>query len=186
MYKIYQNLNALSDDELNTFWNFIFKNSDSFSLRFSNINHSVSNSMKIRYNDSAEIDENFNDYLKKNETLISYCNNNIIKKYVSNSYVFDKYGNLSVIYICRMFDYIKNLIYKYPNVYEWLEPDLPEDICFYKDNTLLMYNCSHENISFIFLTEKQFNSLNTEMKLIICDCYYKKCNIDLRQENLLK
>lgn len=151
MEKIYINFSTLSNKQLIDLWNFVFKKSNQFSFRFPNYNHSTSNSMDIKYNDNAQIDQVFCDYLDKNSNLINECNKYLIKKCVSNKYFDDKYSNLSIVYYCRIFDYLKKLVIKKPNIFEWLEPDLPEDLSFFINDKLFVYVCSHEDICIFYV-----------------------------------
>lgn len=153
-HEIYINLNMLSGIELIELWNFVFDRANQFSLRFPNCNHSTSNTMKIKYNDNAEIDENFCSYIEKNKRLINECSNNLINKNVTNKYLDDKYANLSVVYHCKMFEYLKKSVFNKPNLFDWLEPDSPEDLSFYINGKLFVYVCSHEDICRFFVNSK--------------------------------
>ena len=154
-FELYIDLNMISRDKFNELWNFVFDKANQFSLRFPNYNHSTSNTMKIKYNDKAEIDKSFCSYIEKNKKLINECSNNLIKKDVTNKYLDDKYANMSVVYYCKMFDYLKKLVFGNPNLFDWLEPDYPEDLSFYIDGKLFVYVCSHEEICKFFVNSKE-------------------------------
>lgn len=158
--KIYVSLNELNKSQYAKLWNFIFKNTDAFSFRFPNVNRSTSNTMKLKYNDNAQIDEVYCEYLDKNKRLIDECYKNLIDKTITNQYLDDKYSNLSLVFKCKTFEYIKNMILNKPNIFEWNEPDLPEDLSFYSKNELFMYSCSHEEICIFYLDRKNAEILN--------------------------
>lgn len=153
MEELYVNLNTLSNKQLIDLWNFVFKKCNQFSFRFPNYNHSTSNTMKIKYNDNAQIDQAFCNYLEKNSNLINECNKYqyLIEKSITNKYYADKYSNLSIVYCCKIFDYLKDTVRRNPNLFEWLEPDLPEDLSFLINGKLFVYVCSHEDICIFYV-----------------------------------
>ena len=153
-FKLFINLNALTNKQLVDLWNFVFDRVNQFSFRFPNYHHSTSNIMKIKYDDNAQIDEAFCDYLEKNKMLINKCENNKIKKEITNRYFNDKYSNLSIVYHCKMFDYLKEIVYRNPNLFNWLEPDLPEDLSFLINGKLFVYVCSHEDLCVFYVNSK--------------------------------
>ena len=111
IFKVYLDLNSFDDKEFKKLWDYVFDNADSFSLRFPNHNHATSNTMKLKYNNKGELDEEFIDYLNKNQALICDCDRYLIKKYISNIYLDEKYGSLAQIYYCKIFDCLVNIIF---------------------------------------------------------------------------
>lgn len=159
MIEKYIDFYSLNKQELNKFWDYIFLNATSVSFRFPNTEHSTSNTLKLKYNDQAEISKTYVQYIEKNKILICQSSNHLIKKYISNIYFNDKYKNLSEIYICKIFDYLKEMVYKNPNIFKWLAPELPEDLSFYKETDKFLYVCSHENICKIYVTKEELSDL---------------------------
>lgn len=157
MKKVFINFNTLNKSQMNDLWKFVFDRADAFSFRFPNSNHSTSNIMKLKYNDNAQIDTEFCDYMNKNYHLINECYKNLINKSITNRYLDDKYSNLSLVFKCEIFDYLKSLVFKKPNLFEWLEPNLPEDLSFYINDKLFMYTCSHEDICILYLDNQSKN-----------------------------
>lgn len=56
---------------------------------------------------------------------------------------------LNDIYVFRCTVNVKGFIKKH-NLFSWSHPDLPEDICFYKDNKCFMRTVAHENMCLIY------------------------------------
>lgn len=148
--KIYIDFSNFSKKQFEKFWEYIFNSSDSFSLRFPNPYHSTSNTMDIEYDDLANICDEFVNYIQKNKVLINECTKNLIKKEITNRYLDDKYGNLSIVYNCKIFKSLHQYILNNPNLFDWLEPNLPEDLSFFKRDQLILYTCSHESICIFY------------------------------------
>ena len=165
IFKVYLNLKSFDDKEFKKLWDYVFDNADCFSLRFPNREHATSNTMKLKYNNKGEPDEEFISYINKNQALICDCDRYVIKKYISNIYLDEKYGSLAQIYYCKIFDRIKKMVYKHPNVCEWLEPDLPEDLSFHRNGEYFLYTCSHEDICILYIDKSEQEKL-TAMGLI--------------------
>lgn len=155
MIKRYIDFDKLSLKQCENLFSYIFDYADSFTFRFPNVKHSTSNTLSIKYDDTAQINNEFLDYIAKNNDLIGQCEKNLIKKSISNIYFNDKYNNKSVIYHCRIFDELKKMIKLNPNLFEWIEPELPEDISFHKKGKLFLYTCSHERLSIIFCNDNK-------------------------------
>ena len=53
---------------------------------------------------------------------------------------------------------------KVRSLYEWIIPDLPEDLAFYwPDGSPLLGTCSHERFAFVYLSESEFDEFKQEV-----------------------
>ena len=61
-------------------------------------------------------------------------------------------------------DLIAALKAKVSRLYEWLPPNLPEDLAFYwPDGSSLLGTCSHERFAFVDLAEKEIDEFKQEV-----------------------
>ncbi len=173
-YKIYINLNALSCEEFNTFWDYVFSITDSFSLRFPNINGDNFDASKIYSFSNKIAPDSLFGYNKKLNCFIMNCNNSIIKKSYTNRYIYDKYQEPSLVLLCRTTASLKKEIRLNPNLFNWLAPDFPEDLSFFNKGNVVLYICSHEEIGCLYINEKQMEELNRTNKDLLENSFKKR------------
>ncbi len=53
------------------------------------------------------------------------------------------------------------------NLYEWVQPNLPEDLVFYKDNQPVFVSITHENDAYFQLDDDAIDLLNKQGLLIV-------------------
>lgn len=73
MIKRYIDFDKLSLKQCENLVSYIFDYADSFTFRFPNFKHSTSNNLKIKYDDTVQINNEFLDYITKNNDLIRQC-----------------------------------------------------------------------------------------------------------------
>lgn len=137
---MYIRLKNMKATETKKFWSFIFNHSDSFSFRYDCDNKCV---------------------LDSNRDFISLCEKRMIKHFQSYYYLYDKYGKPSNIFLCKMFNDLKEMVYSSPVICDWEEENQIQDLCFFKDNSLLLYSCFHEDLMIIFVNNNQLEILKS-------------------------
>ena len=95
-----------------------------------------------------------------------------VKKKLEKSFLKDREGN-EWVYTGRYYPWVGNkkmgsniLFYKFDedlvdfllkndNLYNWLNPDFPEDIAFFKDGYCWLYSVAHEEMCVIYCSDKK-------------------------------
>lgn len=64
-------------------------------------------------------------------------------------------GHYADVYVFDCISELKNIITDQADrLYEWVQPDSLEDLCFYKNNSEWLITVAHEQLGFINATEK--------------------------------
>ena len=107
--------------------------------------------------DNGKIIDNdiFKKYHQSNSTLIRECFKNGAKQIVSKKYNGMTLGVCSKIFYVKPFVLIKQMLEE-RYLFDWLmQNNLPEDICFYKNDDLRFFSCSHDEIFYIYYENQE-------------------------------
>lgn len=145
--------------------------------------YSMFNEVNVNYNDIVQNEQIIIEYLSKFSDSFSinvlikkpYSQNPPIYKYCDQinpyavKFLFERKDwpidflgqrKHQIMIICRCCKGIRNELLKIPNLFIASECDVPEDICFYRNNKLWFATITHEKISFMQgATEKDIGFL---------------------------
>lgn len=88
-----------------------------------------------------------------------------IKPFIQNNYVSDEYCDRKTegiynIYRVNFDYYITEVLCSVPGLYKWIYPNLPEDLCFYKNGKCFLRSVAHEKLCWIYTEdEKEIKAL---------------------------
>lgn len=148
------------------FYDYVFENCDKASVCFPNFRQK-NGTTSIRMN------KDFEEYMAKNEDIVREISPHILRRYLSKSYFVMKYRHVCDIYVFNLFKEFKRKLRNTPNLFDWQYPNLPEDICFFRKNSLKCWLqvIAHENYAYIFDETEQ-----DEKMLIDCGIQYIRMN----------
>lgn len=100
---------------------------------------------------------NYEDRIKP---LMEYIEPFVVKHYESDEYCDRKTGGSYNIYYVDFIGSLIGLICSAQSLYNWIYPDLPEDICFYKEGKCFLKSIAHEKLCWIYTeNEKEVKAL---------------------------
>lgn len=161
---IYLDIDTCTEAQYSELLKYIFNICNKVSFHFPNFENTYESPRKIKYKNNGSLNEEYVRYLKKNEEIISLCLNAGAKKYMANDYVGYSFRYNTQVIVSKLLPEIKKLI-KMHHIFDWQYPALPEDLCFYEDETCRFGSIAHEREFVIyhetssdisFLTSKQF------------------------------
>lgn len=119
---------------------------------FKNIEH--------RYNNTIDSPD-YLQYRKNIEPILLRFSPYLIARYYDVNYAGSSYGYGLEIHVMNSTSQCKSLILdqKHKGLFGWLEPDLPEDLCFYAKNKCVLKSIAHEKLCFIYCNNKQISNL---------------------------
>jgi len=119
-------MSNISGEDYQKFINYIYERSDIFGL-------------VVR----TDMDQNksVRDFLKKNKELIT-------AKKMSHEWAGTiTFGEKHEVYFFKTNEESREVLNTVNSIYSWRNPDLPEDLFFYRDGKIYFYSTSHEEIS---------------------------------------
>jgi hypothetical protein len=79
---------------------------------------------------------------------------------VSDEYCDRKTEGIYNIYRVNFDYYITEVLCSVPGLYKWIYPNLPEDLCFYKNGKCFLRSVAHEKLCWIYTEdEKEIKAL---------------------------
>ena len=140
---IFVDITSCSHEIYEKFLEYIFITCDMVSFHFPNFqNQGVGN---ILSDHAGGLNKEYAEYLDKNKKLLSQCMRYGAEIKVSNVYDGRKLGHNTKVLRTKLSDFLKLFISKY-HLFDFLFPDLPEDLCFYKNGVCRFSSISHEEI----------------------------------------
>lgn len=79
----------------------------------------------------------------------------VIKNYMSVEYCGRFTEDVYNIYQMNFDYYIVDYLYIELNLYKWIYPNLPEDLCFYRNGKCFVKTISHEKLCFIYTDDSK-------------------------------
>lgn len=95
--------------------------------------------------------------------LVPYKITETISQQWPGTIIFD---SEAVILKYRFSNVTRSILRKYSSsIFDWVQPLLPEDICFYRsDNSVILDNIAHEKSAMLYLTEDEVKTIHLEFK----------------------
>ncbi len=133
---------------------FLLPNYNKIHVTEKNINMFDDERIGHKYYDDPK-DDSFQAYLSKIDDFLMLAKNHLIKSYEDIEYCGDIYEHDSVIYVLRSNEELLPFLTKINNLYDWMYPDAPMDICFYSKGKVYMRTVAHEHICDIYTSSRE-------------------------------
>lgn len=152
------------------FLNYIFQKCDKAAFCFPNFGQRKGTA-KLKPN------KDYESYVSKNEHIIETVSPYIIERYLSKSYFGMKQSYVCDIIAFRLSKEFKKILHNASNLYDWCSPELPEDLCFFREGAskCWMQVIAHEKEAYIFEETKE-----DEMMLNACGIRYVKLEDEIK------
>lgn len=126
--------------------NYIFQQCNWVTFHFPNFMNK--GSLDIRLDDRGNKNLEYGEYIKKNELLIAASLKHGGKKIITKTYNDVSLAYNTQVITVKLIKEIKEQLLQH-HIFEWMYPNLPEDICFFKDNCCRFVSETHEGVFFI-------------------------------------
>lgn len=80
---------------------------------------------------------------------------NIINEYESLTYYGKKCNHTFDVFVMSVGSNLRDYLFLTDSIYDWKYPDLPEDICFFKNNKCVLETITHEKLTFLHTDDKE-------------------------------
>lgn len=97
----------------------------------------------------------FEEYKKKIKPLLGAFEPNLIHSEKTNCYAGQETEHLNEVYYYSTIGLSGEPFKMAESIYDWLYPDLPEDICFFKEGVCWFQSIAHEKLCFVYDSSKK-------------------------------
>ncbi len=174
MVSIFEKINGNAYDKLIAL---LLKKCDTFTFALPNFsketvtekNHVMFPEKEIGDVEYVENGTNFDAYQKRVAPKIELIRSHIVKEYCDVEYGTSLYGYEHEIYVVKIDESLNMAFFENEGLHEWLYPNYPEDLCFYRNGICFLETVAHESYTFLYCEDEEILALLDEAGFVCCE-----------------
>lgn len=106
-------------------------------------------------------------YKSNLQPIIDEFRNYILTSYNSLEYLGFQYYNKLEIFVVKFCEYTRNILIESKGILSWKFPNMPDDLCFFRNGVCLLRSVAHENLIFLYTNDKVMRKELTDEGFIL-------------------